>query len=90
MDNRDLIHGRVKERSFFFLVAAATRPALGPIQPHIKRVSTFPCSAEVKNALSCTSTPQYVFEACWLVVRRDIFTFKCIVLCRSADCPCFV
>jgi hypothetical protein len=34
-----------------------------------------PSSAEVKNAWSYTSTPQYVFMAWCLVKHRDIFTF---------------
>jgi hypothetical protein len=39
-----------------------------------------PSSAEVKNAWSCTSTPQYVFMAWCLVKPRDKFTFTCISL----------
>jgi hypothetical protein len=34
-----------------------------------------PYSAEVKNAWSYTSTPQYVFMAWCLVKHRDKFTF---------------
>jgi hypothetical protein len=34
-----------------------------------------PPSAEVKNAWSYTSTPQYVFMAWCLVKHRDNFTF---------------
>jgi hypothetical protein len=34
-----------------------------------------PCSAEVKNAWSYTSTPQYVFMAWCLVKHKDNFTF---------------
>jgi hypothetical protein len=34
-----------------------------------------PSSAEVKNAWSCTSIPQYVFMAWCLVKHRDNFTF---------------
>jgi hypothetical protein len=37
-----------------------------------------PSSAEVKNAWSCTSTPQYVFMAGSLVKPRDNFTFTFI------------
>jgi hypothetical protein len=58
----------------FFLFAAASRPALGPTQPPIRRVPgaltpavkrpgrevehSPPSSAEVKNAWSYTSTPK--------------------------------
>jgi hypothetical protein len=35
-----------------------------------------PYSAEVKNAWSYTSTPQYVFKAWCLVKHRDNFTFS--------------
>jgi hypothetical protein len=36
---------------------------------------SLPSSAEVKNARSYTSTPQYVCMAWCLVKHRDIFTF---------------
>jgi hypothetical protein len=74
-----------------FLFTAASRPALGPTQPPIKWVSQTlplgvkrlgreadhspPTSAEVKNAWSYTSTPQYVFMAWYLVKHRDSFAF---------------
>jgi hypothetical protein len=38
-----------------------------------------PSSAEVKNAWSYTSTPQYVFMAWCLVKHRDNFTFTFLV-----------
>jgi hypothetical protein len=62
-----------------FLFATASRMALGPTQPPIQWVLAAlslgvkwlghetdhspPYSAEVKNAWSCTSTPQYIFMA---------------------------
>jgi hypothetical protein len=61
------------------LFATASRQALRPVQPPVQRVPgaftmgikrpgrkaghLSPCSAEVKNAWSYTSTPQYVFMA---------------------------
>jgi hypothetical protein len=61
-----------------FLYSTASRPALGPTQPSIKRVPEAfslrvkwpgreadrspPSSAEVKNAWSYTSTPPYVLK----------------------------
>jgi hypothetical protein len=64
---------------------------LGPTQPPIQWVQgafylgvkrpgheadhSLPSSAEVKNAWSCTSTPQYVFMAWCLVNHRNNFTF---------------
>jgi hypothetical protein len=66
-------------------------PALGPTQFPIQWVTrslslevkrpvreadhSLPSSAEVKNAWSCTSTPQYAFIAWCLVKHRDNFTF---------------
>jgi hypothetical protein len=74
-----------------FLFATVSRPALGPTQPPIqwapgalflevkwpgrKADHSPPSSAEVKNARSYTSTPQYVFMAWCLVKQRDNFTF---------------
>jgi hypothetical protein len=65
--------------------------ALDPTQPRIQWVPGIlslgvkwpgreadyspPSSAEVKNAWSYTSTPQYVFMAWCLVKHRDNFTF---------------
>jgi hypothetical protein len=69
-----------------------SRTALGPTQPPIRWVlgalslgvkrkwreanHSLPSSAEVKNAWSYTSTPQYVFMAWCLVKHRDNFTFN--------------
>jgi hypothetical protein len=86
-----------------FLFATASRPALGAYsasypmgtmglftgveRPGRRPDHSFPSSAEVKNAWSYTSTPQYVFmywllikhkirfRAWYLVKRRDIFAF---------------
>jgi hypothetical protein len=74
-----------------FLFTTAFRTALGPTQPPIQWVPgalslgirrpgceaehSPPSSAEVKNACSYTSTPQYVFMAWCLVKHRDNFTF---------------
>jgi hypothetical protein len=74
-----------------FLFTTASRTALGPTQPPIQWVPAAfslgvkrpgrevdhlpPSSAEVKNASSYTSTPQYVFMAWCLVKHRDNFTF---------------
>jgi hypothetical protein len=73
------------------LFTTASRTALGPTQPPIQWVpGAFSLgvkrpgreadhsplsSAEVKNAWSYTSTPQYVFRAWCLVKHRDNFTF---------------
>jgi hypothetical protein len=78
-----------------FLFTTASRTALGPIQPPIQWIPgalslgikwpwreadhSPPSSAEVKNAWSCTSNPQYVFMAWCLVKHRDNFT--CITIC---------
>jgi hypothetical protein len=64
---------RYGEGRDFFLFFTASRPVLGPTQPHIQWVPgshspevkrlvskadhSFPSSVEVKKALSCTSTP---------------------------------
>jgi hypothetical protein len=68
----------------------ASRPALGPptilsteyggLFPRGKAAGReaehlTPFSAEVRNAWSCNSSPQYVFIACCLVKHRDSFTF---------------
>jgi hypothetical protein len=74
-----------------FLFTTVSRTALGPTQPPIQRVPgtvslgvkrpgreadhTPPSSAEVKNAWSYTSTPQYVFMAWCLVKHKDNFNF---------------
>jgi hypothetical protein len=49
-----------------------------------------PYSAEVKNAWSCTSTPQYVFMTWYLVNRRNNFT--CTLyrsFCRTVPTVCY-
>jgi hypothetical protein len=72
-----------------FLFTTVSRMALGPTQPPIQwipRVLSLgvkrpereddhspPSSAEVKNAWSYTSTPQYVFMVWCLVKHRDNF-----------------
>jgi hypothetical protein len=74
-----------------FLFDIMSRTALGPTQPPIQWVPgalflglkssrreadhSPPSSAEVKNAWSYISTPQYVFIVWFLVKQRDIFTF---------------
>jgi hypothetical protein len=66
-----------------FLFTTVSRPAVGPAKPPgylgVKRPGrkadhSPPSSAEVKNALSYTSTPQYVFKVWCLVKHRDKFT----------------
>jgi hypothetical protein len=75
-----------------FLLTTVSRTALGPTQPPIQWVTgalslgvkrlgreadhSPPSCAEVKNAWSYTSTPQYVFVAWCLVKHRDNFTFS--------------
>jgi hypothetical protein len=74
-----------------FFLAPTSRLALGPTQTPIEWVLGIkqpaygadpspPSSAEVKNAWSCTSTPQYVMAWC-LVKHRDnlIFTFTALL-----------
>jgi hypothetical protein len=74
-----------------FLYTSVSRTALEPIQPPIQCVlgtvsmgvkrsgreadHSSPSSAEVKDALSYTSTSQYVFVAWCLVKHKDKFTF---------------
>jgi hypothetical protein len=74
-----------------FPFTTVSRTALGPTQPPIQWVPgalslgvkrpgrradhSPPSIAEVKNACSYTSTPQYVFMAWCLVKHRDNFTF---------------
>jgi hypothetical protein len=74
-----------------FLFTIASRTALGPTQSPIQWIPgaislgiklpgreadhSPPSSAEVKNAWSYISTPQYVFIAWCLVKHKDKFTF---------------
>jgi hypothetical protein len=69
-----------------FVFTTASRQALGPTQPPIQWVPgvltlgvkrpgreadhSLPSSAEVKNAWSCTSSPQYAFMECCLAEVR--------------------
>jgi hypothetical protein len=82
-----------------FLFTTASRPALGPSQPPIQWVlrshslgvkrpvrktdHSPPSSAEVKNAWSYTSAPQYVFIT-WSSVKAQgklhVFTFYKLIL----------
>jgi hypothetical protein len=48
--------------------------SLGVKRPGREADHSRPSSAEVKNAWSYTSTPQYVFMACCLLEYRDNFT----------------
>jgi hypothetical protein len=82
-----------------FLFTTASRTALWLTQPHIQWVTgavslrvkrpgrkadhSPPSSAEVKNAWSYTSTPQYVFMEWCLVKHRDNFTFTFTTILKS-------
>jgi hypothetical protein len=82
-----------------FLFTTASRTAPGSTQPPIQWVPGFlslgvkrlgreadhspPSSAEVKNAWSYNSTPQYVFIGWCLVKHGDIFTFTFCVRKRE-------
>jgi hypothetical protein len=87
MDDRGSIPGKGRD---FFTFATTPRPALASTQPSIQWVPGAlpsgakrqereahhsPSIAEVKNAWSYTSTPQYVFMAGSLVKHRGNFTF---------------
>jgi hypothetical protein len=50
---------------------------------HLRSRNSPPSSADVKNAWSYTSTPQYVFMAWCLVKQRDNFTFYLYLRSRS-------
>jgi hypothetical protein len=81
----------VRKLKCIFLFTTGSRTALGPTQPPIQWVRgalslgikrpgceadhSPPSSAEIKNAWSYTSTPQYVFMAWCLVKHKDNFTF---------------
>jgi hypothetical protein len=83
-----------------FLFAAASRPALGPIQPPAQWVAgaitpgikrpvheadhSPPSSAEVKNAWGYTSTPQYVFTA-WCLIKKRIRFSGVALLTKHRD-----
>jgi hypothetical protein len=68
-----------RRRLGIFLFTTASRTALA-LSLEVKRPGreadhSLPSSAEVKNAWSYTSTPQYFFMAWCLVKHRDNFTF---------------
>jgi hypothetical protein len=79
-----------------FLFTTVSRTALKPTQPPIQWVlealslglkrqghetdHSPPSSAEVKNAWSYTSTPQYVFMAWYSVKHRDNFILPLLYL----------
>jgi hypothetical protein len=80
-----------RRRLGIFLFTTAFRTVLGPSEPPIQWIPgalslvvkrpereadhSPPSSAEVENAWSYISTPQYVFIAWCLVKQRDNFTF---------------
>jgi len=83
-----------------FLFTTASRPSLGPNQSPAQGVSglylgvrrpgheayhSFPSSAEVKNACSYTSTPQYVFVM-WHFIKQECVVVWCFVKHRD-DMP---
>jgi hypothetical protein len=86
-------------RGLGIFLFTASRTALGSTQPAIQWVTgavflglkrlgreadnSPPSSAEVKNAWSYTSTPQYVFMVWCLVKHRDSFTFTFTFTKRS-------
>jgi hypothetical protein len=88
-----------------FLFTTASKPALGPTQLPIQWVPgalslelkrlgreadhSLPCSAEVKNAWSYTSTPQYTFMVWCLVKHRDNFTFI-FTFYVNQESPCWL
>jgi hypothetical protein len=57
--------------------------SLGIKRPERKADHSPPSSAEVKNAWSYTSTPQYVFMAWCLVKHRENFTFTFTIYGRN-------
>jgi hypothetical protein len=88
----DSIPGAGGEFSLHTASRLVLRPAQPPIQrvpgalslvvkrPEIEANHSPPSSAEVNNAWSCTSTPQYVFMAWYVVEHRDDFTFYLYLL----------
>jgi hypothetical protein len=70
----------------FFLLATASRPALGPTQSPIQwlRCVKKP-GREFKNAWSYTSIPPYVFMALCLVKQRDNF-YVCLSRLHYQGC----
>jgi hypothetical protein len=60
-------------------------PSLGVKQPGREADHSPPSSAEVKNAWSYTSTPQYLFMGWCLVKHRDNFTFFYLYLTHIDD-----
>jgi hypothetical protein len=81
MDDRGSIPSRSSDGRIF-LFTTASRQAPGPTQPPLQWVHgvkqpgpvvhhSTPSSAEVKNAWSHTSTPQYVFIM-WYFIKQEI------------------
>jgi len=89
LDGRGLVPGWGSD-GYFFLFPTVFRLALGPTQPSTQWAPgaltpeekcpgreadrSLPSSTEITNAWSCTSIPQYVFMAWYLVKYRDNFT----------------
>jgi hypothetical protein len=85
-----------------FLFTTGSRTVVGTTQPPIQWVPgalflevkrprreadhSPPSSAEVKNAWSYTSTPQYVFMAWCLAKHRDNFTFNFMLIHQQHTC----
>jgi hypothetical protein len=89
-----------RTRQIIFIFDTASKPALGPTKPLIKRVRFFsgvkrpehednhsPLSrVEVKNAWSYTSTPPYVFMV-WCLVKHKmrLMAWYLVYVCRRTD-----
>jgi len=100
---RTRFESRQEQNWHFILFATASRPNLGPTQPHIQWVPGAPTpgvkrswreadhshlsSVEIKSVRSYTSTPQYVFMAWCLVKHRENFTFCWNTRIRAAIPP---